>query len=117
MFRNGPKYNPNMLISALYFWEHSTNTFHLHYEMITPTLYDVATITDLRPTRDTFNPTLKHKIKPNFLFTRHGFSNYIEDQHEDTEEVSDYEHILCLLACLTSSNARIISTPFKKIKK
>lgn len=34
--RTGPKYNTNMLISSLYFWEGSTNTFQLCCGMITP---------------------------------------------------------------------------------
>lgn len=45
--RSGPMYNPNMLIAVLYLWEGSTNTFQLKCGMITPTLLDVKTITNL----------------------------------------------------------------------
>jgi hypothetical protein len=48
--REGPKYNAEMLIAALHFWENSTNTFHFKAGMMTPTLFDVAAITGLRPT-------------------------------------------------------------------
>ncbi|KAK2384608.1 hypothetical protein QL285_071936 [Trifolium repens] len=48
--RERPRYNAEMLIAALHFWENSTNTFHLKAGMMTPTLFDVAAITGLRPT-------------------------------------------------------------------
>lgn len=56
--------------------------------MITLTLFYVAAFTSLQPIGDTFDPILKSKIKPKFCFTRPGFSNYIEDHHEDEEEIS-----------------------------
>lgn len=90
-----------MIISTLSFWEGLTNTFQLRCGMITPTLFDMALIYGLRPTCDTFNPTLKSKIKPKFLFTQSGFDNYIEDHHEDTIEVFDYEHISFLTLWLS----------------
>lgn len=89
-------YNPNMLTTTICFWESSTNTFHLPHGMITPTLFDIAVITALWPTGETFNLTLKHDIKPNFTFDHTSFRNYIKDHHEKTEEVSDYEHIAFL---------------------
>lgn len=82
-----------MLISAFYIWEGSTNTFHLRCRIITPTFFGVVVITSLRPTGDTFDPTLKNKIKPNFYFTYAGFNAYIYYQHDQAEEVSDSEHI------------------------
>ncbi|KAI5441625.1 hypothetical protein KIW84_010908 [Lathyrus oleraceus] len=62
--------------------------------MITLTLFDIVVITSLRPTGETFNPTLKHQIKPKFTFDHPNFNNYIKDHHDTTEEVSDYERIV-----------------------
>lgn len=45
----GPKYNTNMLIPTLFFWEDSINTFHLRCGMVTHTLFDVSAITGLNP--------------------------------------------------------------------
>ena len=95
--RVGPKYNANMLISTILFWEGSTNTFYLRDKMVTHTLLDVVVIIGIRTTRETFDPSLKDKTKTNFSFTRPSYSNYIEDQYEDHhEKVSDYEHIIFL---------------------
>lgn len=40
--RHARRVNPCMLLSSLYFWEGSTNTFHLPCGMLTPTLFPVA---------------------------------------------------------------------------
>src|ERR1044072_4859023 len=51
------KYNANMLLAAIHFWESSTHTFQIPCGMITPTLFDIAAITGLRPTGQTYDPT------------------------------------------------------------
>lgn len=96
LLRTGPKYNNNMPISTFYFGEILTNEFHLHCRMITPTLFNVTAITGLRPTVDIFDHTLKNYIKPNFSFTHASFNPYIQVHYDQTEEVSDYEHIAFL---------------------
>jgi len=53
--REGPRYHNEMLIVALHFWNISTNSLHLKYGMLTPTLLDVATITGLKPIGETFD--------------------------------------------------------------
>lgn len=73
-----------MIMSALYFWESSTNTFQLPCGMITPTFFDVVAIIDLQPTGDTFEPTIKNQTKPNFTFDHVGFNAYIKDHNEQT---------------------------------
>lgn len=55
--------------------------------------FDLATITSLQPTGETFYLTLKHQINPNFTFNHPSFKNYIEDHHDTTKEVYDYEDI------------------------
>lgn len=51
-------YCPNFLVSCLYFWEGSTNSFHFPCGMLTPTLFDITTITGLRPTNNSFMPNI-----------------------------------------------------------
>lgn len=97
----GPKYNPNMLISALLLLRRFDQQFSTPLWNDNPHSFRCGCYTGLRPSKDTFNPILKHKIKPNFSFTRPGFSNYIEDHHEDTEEISNYEHIAFLILWLS----------------
>lgn len=89
-------YNPNTLITAIYFWDSSTNTFHLPCRMVTHILFYISSITGLQSTGETFDPTLKHQIKPNFTFDHPSFSNSIKYYHNKTKEVSDYEHIAFL---------------------
>lgn len=58
--------------------------------MITSTLFDIVAITDLRPTWDTFYPTLETTTGVDFRFDRDGFKNYIVDhQDKNTKEVSE----------------------------
>ncbi|WJX66946.1 hypothetical protein P8452_51451 [Trifolium repens] len=94
--REGPKYNAEMLIAALHFWENSTNTFHFKAGMMTPTLFDVAAITGLRPTGPTYDPkytTPNHQ----FDFKTLSYSKYIETFHDlSSVEVSHEEHIAFL---------------------
>ncbi|KAK2426398.1 serine/threonine-protein phosphatase 7 long form protein [Trifolium repens] len=94
--REGPKYNAEMLIAALHFWENSTNTFHFKAGMMTPTLFDVAAITGLRPTGPTFDPkytTVNHQ----FDFKVLSFSGFLKTFHDlSDEDVSFEEHIAFL---------------------
>lgn len=41
--------NLSMLLASIFFWEGSTNMFHLPCGMLTPTLFDVVAITRLSP--------------------------------------------------------------------
>lgn len=89
-----------MLLSPLYFWEGSTNTFHLPCGMLTPTLFDVATITGLSPMGETFDPTHSTKIK--FSFKCPSLKFYVADHHvKDFNEVSDEEQIAFLTLWLS----------------
>lgn len=54
-------YCPNFLLSSLYFWEGSNNSVHLYCGMITSTLFDITTITNLRPTGKSFTPTTENE--------------------------------------------------------
>lgn len=90
----GPGYSQAMLITSLYFWDSTHNTFHLPCGMMTPILFDVAAITGLRPTGETYDPNFMAEDTIGFDGSQATFTNYIADYHKkDIEEVSDVEHI------------------------
>lgn len=62
------KHNPTMLLVATWFWESTTNTPHLPCGMLTPTLFDLATIVGLRPIREAYKLS-----RPCFWFLRQEF--------------------------------------------
>jgi hypothetical protein len=94
--RLGPKYQQEMLIAALHFFESSTNTFHFRCGMMTPTLFDVAAITGLSPIGDTYDPA-RASQDISFDPTEKTFQKYIQENHEvGEEEVSDIEHVAFL---------------------
>lgn len=98
--RNTHRINPCMLLSLMYLWEGSTNTFWLPCGMLMPTLLDVAAITGFSPLGETFDPTFL--TKNTFSFNRASLQNYIEDHHDqDYAEVSDEEHIVFLTLWLS----------------
>lgn len=93
--RYAHRVNPCMLLGSLYFWEGSTNTFQLPYEMLTPTLFDVAVITSFSSLGEVFDPTLS--TENTFSFSWASLQNYIEDHYnKDSVEVSHKEHIAFL---------------------
>lgn len=84
-----------MLLALIFFWEGSTNTFQLPCDMLTPTLFDVASITSLNPLGTTFAMTLG--IKKEFTIESFGYKNFIIDNHKKINaKVFDYEHIAFL---------------------
>ena len=54
--KTGLAYCPLMLVASQYFWDITHFTFHLPCGMVTPTLFDIAVITGLRPTSDYLDP-------------------------------------------------------------
>jgi hypothetical protein len=90
-----------MLIAALHFFESSTNTFHFECGMMTPTLFDVAAITGLSPTGETYDPA-KAGTSIEFVLGEKTFLKYIQEHHAiDEEEVSDVEHVAFLTLWLS----------------
>jgi hypothetical protein len=95
----GVRYNQEMLIAALHFFESSTNTFHFACGMMTPTLFDVAAITGLPPTGDVYDPSrVSHTIE--IEFNSKTYSKYIAEHHGEGE-VSDEEHVAFLALWLS----------------
>ncbi|KAI5393548.1 hypothetical protein KIW84_060608 [Lathyrus oleraceus] len=70
--------------------------------MVKHTLFDVTTITSLRPIGDIFNPNERDDNTINFNTNRASFGKYIEDHHDTgTDEVSDEEDITFLALWLS----------------
>ena len=77
-----------MIITALHFWNPSTNSLHLKCGMLTPTLLDVDGLASLNPIGQTFDPDSHHS---EMTF------DFIKDQHITTStDVTDKEHIAFL---------------------
>ena len=93
MSKFGPEYCQLMLTTSLYFWDSTYNTFHLPYKMLTPTLFDVAIITGLRPTGETFDPTLDADDSIDFNNASPTYNNYLYHYLGSIDEFSDQEHI------------------------
>lgn len=70
--------------------------------MLTPTLIDVASITDLRLTGNNFDPNEINKDPTNFDTDHASFGSYIKDYHvSGTTEVIAEEHIAFLTLWLS----------------
>ncbi|XP_045831589.1 uncharacterized protein LOC123922982 [Trifolium pratense] len=85
--RTGLKYQQEMIIAALHFFESSTNTFHFECGMMTPTLLDVAAITGLSPLGDTYDP-FKASDTIKFDFRNKSYSKYIVENRKTNDEVT-----------------------------
>ena len=90
-----------MLMDPLYFWDSTYNYSHLSCEMITPTFFDVASITGLPPTRETFDPYQQEENTIDFKVKNVAFTKYISLYHAQGDEVSDVEHIAFLARWLS----------------
>src|SRR3954465_4012735 len=102
LFKTGLEYNQPMLVAAVHFWDASHNTFHLPCGMITPTLFDVAAITGLRPTRETFDPNFMDTDTIHFNEAIVTYTAFIQRYHvQTTTEVTDEEHIAFLALWLS----------------
>jgi len=85
-----------MLIAALHFWNISTTRLHLKFGMLTPTLLDVAAITSLKPTGQTFDPE-GYESEISFDFKRLAYGIFIKEHHNtESAEVTDEEHVAFL---------------------
>lgn len=95
--RTGLAYCQNILVASLYLWESTTNTFQLPCGMVTPTLFDIATIIGLCPIGENFDPNEREENTINFDTNRACFGKYIEDYHVINDpKVSGEEHITFL---------------------
>lgn len=97
-----PGYCQTMLVSSLYFWDSIHHTFHLPCGMTTPTLFDIAAITGLKPMGETYDPDFLSKDTIGFDTSRAAFTMHIAYYHDkDIDEVSDTKHIAFLALWLS----------------
>ena len=88
-----------MVLTFIFFWEGSTNTFHLPCGMITPMLFDIVAITGLSPLGETYYPTLPTNFKSDF--SRPSLTQHSKDHHvKNTKDFCDMEHIAFLTSWL-----------------
>ena len=73
----GPGYFQTMLVSSLYFWDSTYHTFHLPCGMMTPTLFDIAAITGLKPMGETYDLDFLSKDAIGFNISRAAFTTHI----------------------------------------
>ncbi|XP_058736960.1 uncharacterized protein LOC131609281 [Vicia villosa] len=100
--KTGLEYNQTMLVASVYFWDASHNTFHLPCGMITPTLFDIAAITGLRPIGEPFDPNVMDTDTINFNEATVTYTAFIQKYHDENNEVvSDEEHIAFLALWLS----------------
>lgn len=70
--------------------------------MVTPTLFDIAAITGLKPNGNTYDPDVESDDSIAFSTSRAAYSNHITHYHDkDTDTVSDVEHITLLALWLS----------------
>ena len=99
LFHHPLSFNPSMLGPFFYFRNKTTNTFQLPYGMITPTLLELAAITDLRPTGKLihFNPVLDYVKAYNLDDSEASYSAVIHNNMgSPSTTVSDAEHVAFL---------------------
>lgn len=95
-------YSSTLLVSSLYFWDITHYTFHLPYGMVTPTLFDIAAITGLKLTGNTYDPNIESDDSIAFTTSRAAYSTHITHYHgKDTDTISDVEHIAFLALWLS----------------
>ncbi|XP_057457307.1 uncharacterized protein LOC130748161 isoform X2 [Lotus japonicus] len=95
-------YNPAMLLSSLFFWERSTNSFHVPFGMLSPTLLDVAAITGLWVVGDDYHSSVAPTNPIAIPTDNIAFSKFIKDHYVENGEVSDAEHVAFLLYWLSA---------------
>lgn len=80
--------------------------------MVNSTLFELVAIFGLRPTRETFDPTLKTKTKPNFTFSYASYSAFIKDHHAFTDNISYIAFLRLWLSHFFSSDSLQIAKKF-----
>lgn len=106
-----------MLVSSLYLWDITHNNFHFPCGMMTPTLFDIATIIGLKAIGETYDPNLMADDTIFFDTTKATFTTYITYYHDKSFiEVSDQEHIaflaLWLSRCIFCSKSLQVANKF-----
>lgn len=98
------EYSTYILVSSLYFWDSTHYNFHLPCGMVTPTLFNLAVITGLKPTGYTYDPEIDVANTIAFSTSLAAYSTHIAYYHDkDIGTISDMEHIAFLALWLSHS--------------
>ncbi|XP_050889061.1 uncharacterized protein LOC127094246 [Lathyrus oleraceus] len=76
-----------MLLTSLYFWDNTYNTFHLPCGMVTPTLFDAAAIVGLHPNGIDFDPTVLNEDTIAFETSLAPYSLFMSYYHDKTVRI------------------------------
>lgn len=90
-----------MLIVAMCFWETTTNTFHLHYGTVTPTLFYIVVIIDVQQIEEDFEPSTPTKSKAEPVFEKTTYNIFIKEHSASTKVVRGHEYIVFLIYWLS----------------
>nr|KYP61352.1 hypothetical protein KK1_015839 [Cajanus cajan] len=112
-------FDPQMLLSAIFFWNRETRAFEFPYGFVCPTLLDIAAITGLTPVRDRFYPDVfEEEISIKELSITWDKKTYLAfiNAHvgQSGTPVSNSEHIAFLMYWLS---ACVFCTPSLQVPK
>nr|KYP69744.1 hypothetical protein KK1_008945 [Cajanus cajan] len=100
-------FDPQILLSAMFFWNRETRAFEFPCGFVCPTLLDVATITGLKPIGDRFHPeafeeTISMK-ETSIVWDKKTYSAFITAHHgREGTPITNSEHIAFLLYWLSA---------------
>lgn len=98
----GLDYSSTLLVSSMYFWYITHYTFQLPCGMVTLTLFDIAAITWLKPTGNTYDPDVESDNSIGFSTSRAAYSTHIAHYHDkDIDTVFEIEDIAFLALWLS----------------
>nr|KYP46845.1 hypothetical protein KK1_031548 [Cajanus cajan] len=112
-------FDPQMLLSAIFFWNRETRAFEFPCGFVGPTLLDIAAITGLTPLGDRFHPDVfEDEISMNELSITWDKKTYLAFINAHVEQpgtpVSPSEHIAFLMYWLS---ACVFCTPSLQVPK
>ena len=91
-------YNMGLLTSSFFFWDVNTNSFHTRYGMISPTLYDMAFLTGLPPTGETYLPDMIPTVSISGIdLSNKTYSAFVKRNMGTGDSVSEGEHVAFLM--------------------
>nr|KYP36580.1 hypothetical protein KK1_042290 [Cajanus cajan] len=112
-------FDPQMLLSAIFFWNRETRAFEFPCGLVCPTLLDIAAITGLMPLGQKYHPdAFEEETSPkdiSIVWDKKTYLAFINaHQGQSREPVSDSEHIAFLLSWLS---ACVFCTPSLQVPK
>uniref|UniRef100_A0A151UEW2 Aminotransferase-like plant mobile domain-containing protein n=1 Tax=Cajanus cajan TaxID=3821 RepID=A0A151UEW2_CAJCA len=112
-------FNPQMLLSAIFFWNKETHAFKFPCGFVCPTLLDIAAITVLKPLGDCYLPdTLEEEIPmkdTSIVWDKKTYSAFVSAHHgEEGNPITNFEHIAFLLYWLSTC---VFCTPSLQVPK